>query len=102
MTKYHELNHPRKISHVEDGEIAIYGSSDGGLTWHPVNIDDEGRLNVVGGLVPTGYDYIELSYDENNNLTGVVYKEGGSVGITIATLVLTYDASNNMISVTKS
>lgn len=101
-SKYHELNHPRKISHVEDGEIAIYGSSDGGTTWHPVNTDDEGNLNVVSGLVPPGYDYIELSYDSNNNLTGVVYKVGGVSGTLLATLVLVYDGNDNMTSVTKS
>jgi hypothetical protein len=35
-------------------------------------------------------------------LTGVVYKEGGSGGTTVATLTLSYDGSNNLISVAKS
>jgi hypothetical protein len=42
-----------------------------------------------------------LSYT-GANLTGVVYKDGGSGGTTVATLTLAYDGSNNLISVTKS
>jgi hypothetical protein len=37
-----------------------------------------------------------------SNLTGVVYKTGGSGGTTLATLTLAYDGSNNLTSVTKS
>ena len=100
-SQYHELNHPRKISTVEDGEIAIYGTSDGGLTWHPISVDPSGNLNVVSGLVPPGYDYIALSYT-GVNLSEVEYKEGGASGTVIATLALVYDGSGNIISITKT
>jgi len=43
----------------------------------------------VNNLVPDAYDYVDLSYT-GDNLTGVVYKVGGSGGVTIATLTLTY------------
>lgn len=43
-------------------------------------------------LVPVQYDYIELSYT-GSNLTGVVYKTGGSGGSTVATLTLAYTGS---------
>ena len=33
---------------------------------------------------------------------GVVYKDGGAGGTTVATLTLAYDGSNNLTSVTKS
>lgn len=101
MAEYHELNHPRKISSVEDGEIAIYGSSDGGLTWHPISVDSEGKLNIVSGLVPPGYDYIALSYT-GSNLTTVEYKEGGVGGDIVATLTLTYDSNDNITSIAKT
>jgi hypothetical protein len=101
MSKYHELNHPRKISQITDGEIAIYGSSDGGTTWYPVKVDDAGRINFLSGLVPHAYDYISLSYT-GSDLTGVVYKTGGAGGTTVATLVLTYDVSNNLETITKT
>jgi hypothetical protein len=43
-------------------------------------------------LVPKEYDYIDLSYT-NDDLTGVIYKTGGSGGTTVATLTLTYTDS---------
>jgi hypothetical protein len=55
---------------------------------------------VAGFSLPT-YDYISCSYT-GSNMTGVVYKTGGSSGTTVATLTLGYDGSNNLTSVTKS
>ncbi len=55
----------------------------------------------VPGFSLPSYDYISCSY-AGSNLTGVVYKSGGSSGSTVATLTLTYDGSNNLTSVTKS
>lgn len=55
----------------------------------------------VPGFSLPSYDYISCSYT-GSNLTGVVYKSGGSSGTTVATLTLTYDGSNNLTSVTKS
>lgn len=55
----------------------------------------------VPGFSLPAYDYISCSYT-GSNLTGVVYKSGGSSGTTVATLTLTYDGSNNLTSVTKS
>ena len=60
-----------------------------------------GSVNVLAGLSVPEHDYISLSYT-GANLTGVVYKTGGSGGTTVATLVLGYDGSDNLISVTKS
>ena len=56
---------------------------------------------TIAGLEIPAHDYIDLSYT-GANLTGVVYKDGGSGGSTVATLTLSYDGSNNLISVTKS
>lgn len=98
-TKYHSLKHPRKISSVTDGEIAIYGSSDG-VVWHPIKVDANGRLSVVTGLVPEAYDHIELSHT-GSNLTGVVYRTGGASGTVVATLTLAY-TGDVLDSVTKT
>jgi len=56
---------------------------------------------VANSLIPSVYDYISLSYT-GSNLTGVVYKTGGSGGSTVSTLILAYDGSDNLTSVTKS
>ncbi len=56
---------------------------------------------VLEGLSIPTHDYISMSYT-GSNMTGVVYKRGGAAGATVATLALTYDGSNNLISVTKS
>jgi hypothetical protein len=58
-------------------------------------------ISVVTGLEIPEHDYIDLSYT-GSNLTGVVYKTGGSGGTTVATLTLAYDGNDNLISVTKS
>jgi hypothetical protein len=60
-----------------------------------------GTVNTLEGLSIPEHDYIDLSYT-GTNLTGVVYKTGGSGGTTVATLTLAYDGSDNLISVTKS
>jgi hypothetical protein len=46
---------------------------------------------LIGFDIPP-FDYISLSYT-GDNLTGVVYKTGGSGGTTVATLTLTYTGS---------
>lgn len=58
-------------------------------------------LGGIAGLTPSAYDYVSLSYT-GSNLTGVVFKTGGSGGTTVATLTLTYDGSNNLLTVTKT
>jgi hypothetical protein len=64
--------------------------------------DTGGRLNVIvaSGLVPSVYDYISLTYT-SGNLTGVVYKTGGSGGTTVATFTLAYTGSQ-LDSITKT
>ena len=57
-------------------------------------------VNVISGLIVEAYDYIELSYT-GSNLTGVIYKTGGSGGTTIATLTLAYSGSD-LTSVTRT
>jgi len=55
---------------------------------------------VANSLVPAVYDYISLSYT-GDNLTGVVFKTGGSGGTTISTLTLAYTGAQ-LDTVTKS
>lgn len=55
---------------------------------------------ISNTLVPDKYDYISLSYT-GSNLTGVVFKTGGSGGTTVATLTLAYSGSS-LTSVTKT
>jgi len=66
-----------------------------------VSTVDGDPLAVINGLSIPEHDYISLSYT-GSNLTGVVYKTGGSSGTTVGTLTLAYDGSSNLISVTKS
>jgi hypothetical protein len=61
----------------------------------------KGNSAKVPGFSLPAYDYISCSYT-GSNLTGVVYKFGGSSGTTVTTLTLGYDGSNNLTSVTKS
>lgn len=62
---------------------------------------DIAELQKLIGFEIPAFDYISLSYT-GTNLTGVVYKTGGSGGTTVATLVLGYDGSDNLITITKT
>mgnify|MGYP003442584703 FL=1 len=56
--------------------------------------------NFVTGMVPAPFDYVSCTYT-GSDLTGVVYKTGGSGGTTVATLAMTY--SNGVLqTVTRS
>jgi hypothetical protein len=57
-------------------------------------------IPTIDGLEIPAHDYIALSYT-GENLTGVVYKDGGAGGTTVATLTLVY-AGSQLTSVTKS
>jgi hypothetical protein len=50
--------------------------------------------------IPT-HDYISNTYT-GNNLTETVFKRGGASGVVVATLTLTYDGSDNLLTVTRS
>jgi hypothetical protein len=65
-----------------------------------VKNDSGNPIPVVTGLEIPEHDFIDLTYT-GENLTGVVYKTGGSGGTTVATLTLAYTGSR-LDSVTKS
>lgn len=48
------------------------------------------------------YDYIANTYDVSDNLTQVVYRLGGSSGTIVATIAMTYDGSNNLLTVERT
>lgn len=50
--------------------------------------------------IPT-HDYIVNTYT-GSNLTKVEFKRGGASGKIVATLDMTYDGSNNLLTVTRS
>jgi len=84
------------------GSLAIMAGGSDGTNARFLKTDAGGELQVdiVNALVPTSYDYISLSYT-GSNLTGVVYKTGGSGGTTVATLALAYTGAR-LDSVTKT
>ena len=72
-------------------------AADGGLVQKTIN---------VASLVSETYDYISLTYVASGNGIGEIetasYKQGGAGGTTVATLTLTYDGSNKIVTVTRS
>lgn len=58
------------------------------------------KLGGLSSFTPAVYDYISLSYT-GDDLTGVVFKIGGSGGTTVSTLTLAY-AGGVLTSVTKT
>lgn len=46
--------------------------------------------NVAGFNIPQ-FDFVDIAYvSSTNNISSIVYKEGGSGGTTVATLTFTY------------
>jgi hypothetical protein len=56
---------------------------------------------IMAGLNIPLHDYVSCGYT-GSNLTSVVFKNGGSGGNTVATLALTYDGNDNLLTVTKT
>jgi hypothetical protein len=94
---------PTKPLPVDIGSATLSVTADGveikNDSGNPVPVS--GTVNTLSGLEIPEHDYIALTYT-GTNLTGVVYKTGGSGGTTVATLTLAYDGSDNLTSVTKS
>jgi len=64
----------------------------------PISKDNPLAVMDFSSLIPARYDSMELSYT-GSNLTSVIYK---SDGLTITTLTLSYDGSDNLIKVERS
>lgn len=60
-----------------------------------------GDATMREGLEIPTHDYIVNTYT-GSNLTQTVFKRGGASGKTVATLTMTYDGSNNLLTVTRS
>lgn len=76
------------------GKVAIASDDQIVSSTNPLSV-----LNF-GVLVPKIYDYIALTYTDNNPTT-VVYKTGGASGTTQATLTITY-SGDNISTITRS
>lgn len=66
----------------------------------PVSMYDASgnRVSIPSGLVSSAFDSIALGYDNNSNITSVVYKLSGVI---VTTLILTY-TGGNLTSIIKS
>lgn len=87
-----------KVSSISGNPLQVYTPSGVNVK---VATDSGSALATIAGLSIPQHDYISMSYS-GTNLTGVVYKNGGVNGATLATLALTYDGNNNLLTVTKS
>lgn len=76
-----------KVTQPDDREEKYIRLKDNGDGSHSFGV------SLLNGLVPEVYDYVALSYT-GSDLTGVVYKTGGSGGTTVATLTLGYSGGN--------
>ena len=105
-----KVNKEVSVVDIVSGDVMALGSTDGGTTWYPITVDSNGHLQIdiltSGGINIPLHDYIALTYVAAGNGVGeietVVYKTGGSGGSVVATLTLTYDANDKVVSVTKS
>ena len=95
---------PIELQAEANGALKTTASISGDITVDNVTLaagtEAIGKLTALPGLDIPAHDYIALSYT-GSDLTGVVYKTGGSGGTTVATLTLAY--TNGVLTlVTKS
>lgn len=63
------------------------------------------NVTITGGmgLITSAYDYVAMTNaDGGGNYQTITYKTGGSGGITVATLTMTFDGANNVTSITRT
>ena len=83
----------RKLNFATDSVTVAQGTA-GGSAW---------LVAEVNKLVPTQFDYIEVtSKNAEGCPTEVEYKTGGSGGIVVATLTITYDVDGDLESVART
>lgn len=61
------------------------------------------RYNDVSnpmGIPP--HDYIANTYDSSNNILTATYYRGGSTGDLVASLLMTYDSNDNVLTVDRT
>lgn len=85
---------PRNLNLATDSVTAAQGPA-GGSPW---------LVAEQNQLVPAQFDFIDITYNGVvlDQIDQVEYKIGGSGGITVATLTLTYDANGNIKTVTRA
>jgi len=64
-----------------DGTFSIYSSSN--------------------SILPSVYDYVVFTYS-GTNVETATYKIGGANGTTVAVLTMTYDVSNNLLTIIRT
>jgi hypothetical protein len=87
-------------------QVTSFGADVSALATATKQDDIITELETLNSLVPSAYDYIALTYVSAGNGAGeietAVFKTGGAGGDTVATLTLTYNASNEVATVTKT
>jgi len=68
-----------------------------------LQVNDDGSINVISGLISASYDYIGATYP-NSTTEVYTYKTGGASGTTVATVTVVYTtATKDLLStVTKT
>lgn len=75
-------------------EVAITNDSES-----PVPV--VGTVNTLNGLEIPAHDYVANTYTDGN-LTQTVYKTGGSSGTVVATVAMTYNEADQVLTVTRT
>ena len=91
-----------QAEHVHLGTVKakrVLASGWDGSNINDILVNSDGSIGT-NGLVPEGYDYINLTYT-GADLTKIEYYKGGSGGSVVATLDLTY-SSNILQTITRS
>ena len=58
-------------------------------------------VQVTGGMFIPDHDYVSNTYT-GSNLTQVEYRRGGAIGSVVATLTMTYNVNDDIVTVVKT
>jgi hypothetical protein len=94
--------HPNADGNLTGVQNALRYDTDGepALRVSIENVESNSGMSTQFGIPK--YDYIENTYDVSSNLIQTVYKTGGAAGTILATVVMTYDGSNNLLTVART
>lgn len=88
-----ELQHPRKISEISEGEIADHGSDDAGTTWYPKRVDPNGGT-AIGGTSKT---ILQAKIDINSSGDNIIVSADANKKIKIVFMELFVNVENDLV-----
>jgi len=68
----------------------------------PITKNNPLPISGMNSLITENFDYVDITYDSDDQPITMVYKSGGASGTTVATITITYTANGCTETITKA